>query len=66
MSQITLAAARVNARLSQKYVADVLGVSTSTVRNWENGSTFPKQPMIEKMCELYGVTYNQIDFEPRK
>lgn len=62
MSKITLASARVNAGYSQLYVAEYLDVAPSTVRNWEKGNTFPKQPMIEKMCELYGVTYDEINF----
>lgn len=62
MSQITLAAARVNAGLTQLYVAKILDVDPSTVRNWEKGLTFPKQPYIEKMCELYGVAYDNIKF----
>ena len=66
MSQITLAAARVNAGYSQKYVAEYLNVAPSTVRNWEKGETFPKQPMIEKLCALYGVSYDAIKFTSSK
>ena len=64
MNKIKLRAARVNAGLSQKEVAKILGVSSHTVCNWETGKTFPKQPMIEKMCELYGISYDNIDFVP--
>lgn len=35
--QISLAAARVNAGLTQKYVAKELRVSNKTLANWENG-----------------------------
>lgn len=66
MSQMTLAAARVNAGYSQKYVAEYLDVAPSTVRNWEKGETFPKQPMIEKLCTLYGVSYDAINFDVGK
>ena len=62
MPNITLKAARVNAGLTQANVAEKLGVAVSTVRNWENGTTFPKQPAIEKMCELYSVSYDYIKF----
>lgn len=62
MTKITLAAARVNAGYSQKEVAGILKVAVSTVRNWEYGKTFPKQPMIEKMCTLYKVPYDGIAF----
>ena len=63
MPQITLKAARVNAGFTQLAVAEKLGISISTVKNWEKGKTFPKQPMIEKLCELYGVAYDNIFFK---
>ena len=63
MPQITLKAARVNAGFTQTKVAEKLGVSTSTVKNWEQGKTFPKQPHIELLCELYNVQYDQIFFK---
>lgn len=66
MSKHTLASARAKAGYSQLFVADYLDVAPSTVRNWEKGITFPKQPMIEKMCELYNVPYDDIDFNPGK
>lgn len=62
MGKIKLSAARVNAGLTQAEVAKELGVAPSTVRNWENGKTYPKQPAIERMCELYGVSYDNIAF----
>lgn len=64
MEKIKLRAARVNAGLSQKEAASILGVSNKTLLNWEKGKSFPKQPMIEKLCELYGVSYDAIDFRP--
>lgn len=63
MSAITLKAARVNAGFTQAEVAEKIGVAPSTLRNWENGITFPKQPAIEKMCELYNVSYDNLKFE---
>lgn len=62
MPQITLKAARVNAGLTQSSVANVLGVSVSTIKNWEKGKTFPKHPHIVKLCELYKVSYDNIFF----
>ncbi len=64
MPKITLTAARVNAGYSQKEAAELLGISNKTLCNWENGKTFPDQPMIEKLCNLYGVTYDMINFAP--
>ena len=62
MLKITLAAARVNAGYTQQEIADKLNVAISTIRNWEKGKTFPTQPAIESMCELYGLPYDCIDF----
>lgn len=62
MKKISLKAARVNAVLSQKEAAQILGISNKTLCSWENCKTFPDQPMIEKICDLYGVTYDMIDF----
>jgi transcriptional regulator with XRE-family HTH domain len=62
MSQITLKAARVNAGLTQLAVAKKLDISVATVKNWECAKTFPKQPQIEALCELYGVSYDNIFF----
>jgi len=62
MPKMSLKSARVNANLTQQQAADALGVAVSTLKNWEKGNTFPKQPMIEKLCELYKVNYDQVNF----
>lgn len=62
MPKITLKAARVNANLSQQEAARRLGVAVSTLRNWEAGKTFPNQPKIEKLCEVYGIPFDVLFF----
>lgn len=62
MPQISLKAARVNANLTQEEAAIKLGVSISTIKKWEKGETFPKQPKINQICELYGISYDHIFF----
>lgn len=62
MARVTLAAARVNKQLTQAVAAEKIGVNVNTLKNWESGSTFPKQPQIEKICEVYGVTYDELIF----
>ena len=64
ITKIKLKAARHNAGYSQKAAADILNISNKTLCNWETGKSYPKQPMIEKLCELYGVPYDAIDFTP--
>ena len=58
--RITLKAARVNKGLTQVQVANSLNVTKKTVCSWENGKTMPKLDKIEPLCELYGVTYDDI------
>lgn len=60
--KITLKAARVNAGLSQSEAAEKLGISMSTMNNYEKGATFPDVPTIKKMEEVYGVGYDDIIF----
>lgn len=62
MLKITLKAARVNAGYSQTQAAKMLGVAVSTLKNWETGRTFPNQPKIEKMCEIYNVPFDALFF----
>lgn len=62
MKKMSLKAARVNSGLTQKKASQTLKISNKTLCSWENGKTFPDQPMIEKLCALYGVTYDMIDF----
>lgn len=62
--KITLKAARKNASLTQVEAAKLLGVAASTLRNWENGITYPGQPEIEKLCALYNLKYDYINFLP--
>lgn len=64
MIRITLKAARVNAGLSQKEVAIVLGVSNKTISSWENGDTFPSAEKINALCKLYGMSYDDLIFLP--
>lgn len=63
MSKITLRAARINAGYTQAEVAKKTGYAISTIKNWEQGKTFPKQPAIVVLCELYGVSYDNINFD---
>lgn len=66
MFKISLEAARVNAGLDQKSAAKALGVSNKTLGNWEKGITFPPADKIAKICELYGVPYDVINFLPKR
>lgn len=49
-------ALRLEAGLTQKQIAEGLGVSEQTVRNWEQGKHAPKLTItqVKKLCELVG------------
>ena len=53
--KISLAAARVNARLTQEEAAKLLGVGKQTVRNWETGKTKPTTAVILAMSQIYAI-----------
>ena len=62
MAQMTLKAARINKGLTQINAAKQIGVAVSTLKNWENGKHFPKQPQIMAICEVYDLSYDDIFF----
>lgn len=58
--KITMAAARVNAGLTQKQLAKECKVSESTVISWETGKTHPhikRLPLLEK---AYGMPLDYV------
>lgn len=64
--EITLKAARVNAGLCQREAAKALGICTNTVYKWECGKAYPDALHIKEIEKLYGVSYDDIIFLPRK
>ena len=62
--QVTLKAARINRNLTQSEAAQALGISVSTLANYEQGRQFPDVPMIKKIEALYETTYDEIIFLP--
>lgn len=55
MPKISLEAARVNAKLTQKELAKILGVSNATIVNWEKGNSEPNLTQLRKISELSGI-----------
>ena len=58
--KISLASARVNARLTQAEVAKLLGVSNKTVGNWEKGKTIPNLATMYMLSDLYHIPTDNI------
>lgn len=53
--KISIAAARTNAGLNQPDFAEKMGVSVSTVLNWEKGRTEPSTSQLRMISELSGI-----------
>ena len=63
--QISLAAARVNAGLTQEEVAKRLKVGKQTIVSWEKGNSEPKMSQSRQLSELYNIPLDYI-FLPSK
>lgn len=62
--KMSLKALRVNKNLLQSELASLVGVSVATIKNWESGRSYPDQPKIDKLCRIFGVPYDAINFLP--
>jgi len=60
MKKITLKAARVNAGLTQTEAAEKIGVSATTIQNWESGKKDLRYSHFLKACEVYDMDPEQI------
>ena len=47
---------RANLKLSQKAFAEKIGVSVASLKNYETGRSVPKDGVIQKICEIGGVS----------
>lgn len=47
-----MAAARVNAKMTQEEVATAMSVSKVTIVNWENGRVIPKPAQFKMYCDV--------------
>lgn len=60
--KISMAAARVNAGMTQKSAAKRLNITPLTLRNWETGVTMPSYAKAEEMAVLYNYPIDYIFF----
>ena len=58
--RISLAAARVNAGLTQEDVAKELSISKQTVINWEKGRVIPNFATLNTLSSLYRISMDDI------
>ena len=60
--QRTLKGLRGDLNLTQKEVAEKIGVSPDTISKWENGVTYPNVLDIWKIEDLFNVAFADIKF----
>lgn len=63
--RISLAAARVNAGLTQEDVANRMKIGRRTIINWEKGSSIPSFADVKLLSEIYKIPIDNI-FLPSK
>ena len=62
IEKVTLPVARKIANLTQKKLGLLVGVSESTVINWEKGRTEPTVSQAKAIGEATGIPYDNIIF----
>lgn len=55
---------RKNSNMTQKELAEVLGVDKSTVTKWEVGSSLPRTQLLTKIASLFGCTIDELLKDP--
>lgn len=60
--QISLAAARVNAEMTQTEAAKAMSVSKNTLVNWEKGTSKPSITQAKELAEIYKIPLDYIFF----
>ena len=55
-----IAALRKEKKLTQKVLAQMLGISEKTVSKWECGSGLPEVVYMEPLCDILGITVNEL------
>ena len=52
--------AREKAGITQREVAEEIGVDQSAVSLWETGKTLPRASLLVKLAKLYGCTVDDL------
>ena len=60
--KISIAAARINAGLTQKEVCKTLNISKTTLVSYEKGRTVPDVIMGQKLADLYNIPIDNLKF----
>ena len=63
-TKMTLKMARELHGFTQEKAANLIGVNTDTLGNYERGKSYPDIPILRRIEEVYGISYEQIIFLP--
>ena len=55
-----IAGERKRKQYTQKQLAEILGVTAKSVSRWENGKTMPDLSLMKPLCEILGITLNEL------
>ena len=55
-----LANLRIEKKLTQEQLAEILNVSSKTISKWECGTSSPDLDILNKLCELYNVSLYEL------
>lgn len=55
-----IAAMRKEKELTQRQLADMLGISDKTVSKWETGKGLPEVSLMIPLCDILGITVNEL------
>lgn len=58
--KVSMEAARVNAKLTQKQLGQKIGVSSFTIRRWETGKGSPRVDQFHAFCQAVGMGVDNI------
>lgn len=62
--RMTLKTARELVGYTQTEAAQLIGISTDTLGNYERGKSYPDVPVLRKIESVYHVHYDQLIFLP--
>lgn len=66
MKSYSLKSIRINLGLTLEEAARLIGISKSTLFNYEHFKTTPDFDKIQKITKVYGVEYDEIRFLPNE
>ena len=63
--KISLKAARVNRGMTQNEAAKAVKINRETLIRWENGKSCPDGRKLIELCQLYGISLDNIFLPPK-